>query len=270
MNKLQKYAGWAILSGVGAAGILNTVLVVASGMGRLSFGNSLPALLGFLLLGIGLKKLLDPDAPLIKNSKLRKLVFAGMGISFLWFSGILLTICCFWAQDYGETPEWMLIPGAGLRGDQLSLTLMARLDTAVDYWQQHPEVRIVVSGGQGSDELISEAEAMYRYLEQSGVPSNRIYQENASTSTLENIAFSKALMNRVGRNPSKPLVIVSNRYHLFRAIGVAEVQGIKAFGVSAPTPGSVLMASYMRETLAVSKFILLKKQLAREGFEMDH
>ncbi len=248
---------WAALSGVGIAGILNTILIIASGLGRFNLGNALPALLGGLLLGIGVKKLMRPDRPVFSNSKVRLFFSGTLALAGVWFVVVLLLIGYGWPRTDGETAEWMLVPGAGLRGDQLSLTLMERLDTAAAYWRQHPDVKIMVSGGQGPDELISEAEAMYRYLEQMGIPSTRIHQENQSTSTWENIAFSKTAMDQAGRDSLRPLVIASSRYHLFRAIGIAEAQGVQAVGIPAAVPGSVFIGSYMRETLAVTKFLIL-------------
>jgi len=250
---------WAVLTGVGAAGIFNTLLVVASGMGRLNLGNALPAIAGSLLLGIGVRKLLFPGVPLFSNPMIY-LVFKGiLSLVALWIIVVLLFIAYAWPAAGSASAQWMVVLGAGLRGDQLSLTLMARLDAAAAYWRQHPEIKIVVSGGQGPHELISEAEAMYLYLEQAGVPRAQLYQENRSTSTWENIAFSKAVIAKAGHDPSKPLVIVSNRYHLFRAVRIARAQSIEAVGVPAATPGSVFLGSYMREILAVTKFMIYKQ-----------
>lgn len=260
MKLSLKILAWAAVSGVGIAGILNTFLVVASGMGRLNLGNVLPALLGAFLLGIGVRKMLAPELPLFANP-LILLAFKGLfALGGLWIIAVLVLISFCWPPAGSQSAEWLVVLGAGLRGDQLSLTLMERLDTAAAYWRKNPGVKIVVSGGQGPHELISEAEAMYRYLEQLGVPSSQLYQENRSTSTWENIAFSKTIMDKAGWEPSKPLVIVSNRYHLFRAVRIAKAQGIPAVGVPASTPGSVFVGSYMRETLAVTKFLLFKQK----------
>lgn len=254
---------WAALSGVGLAGILNSIVVIASGMGRFNLSNSLPALLGSVLMGIGIRKLLGPDTPLFPNPIILLFFKSFLGIAGIWVSAVLLLIAFSWPSAGIGSAEWMLVLGAGLRGDQLSLTLMERLDTAAAYWRQHPEVKIVVSGGQGPHELISEAEAMYLYLEQAGVPRSQLYQEDKSTNTWENIGLSKTIFDKAGRDQSKPLVIVSNRYHLFRAVRIARAQGITAVGVPAPTPGGVLIASYMRETLAVTKF-MIKQQMEKE------
>lgn len=251
--------GWAVLSGIGIAGILNTVMIIASGLGRFSLGNTLPAILGAVLMGIGIKKLLGPEIPLFSNPIILHIFQGILGIAGIWVAVLLLLICFCWPSARADFPEWMLVLGAGLRGDQLSLTLRERLDTAAAYWRLHPEMKIIVSGGQGPHELISEAEAMYRYMEQVGIPRSQLYQEDKSTSTWENVEFSKVIMNKAGRDSLKPLVIVSNRYHLFRAIEIAKSQGIEAVGVPAATPGSVFIGSYMREILAVTKFLMRRQ-----------
>lgn len=259
MKNLLKTAGWAMLSGLGAAGILNTTLIIASGLGRFSFGNCLPAMLGAALLTIGLMKLWKPKAPLFSNPKLNRLVKALVSMGCAWIVLVLCLIGFAWPRAGEGAAEWMIVPGAGLRGDQLSLTLMARLDTALSYWDEHPNVKIIVSGGRGKDELLSEAEAMAGYLENRGVPAAQVYQERSSTSTRENIVFSKRVMEQVGRDPAKSTVIVSNRYHLYRAVGLAGISGIDAEGLPAPTPKSVFVGSYMREILAVTKFFILRR-----------
>lgn len=250
---------WAVLAGIGAAGILNSLLVVASGIGRLNLGSALPALAGALLMGIGIKKLLYPALPLFPHP-LVQLAFKGLlGASVVWILVVLLLITFGWPSAGKASADWMLVLGAGLRGDQLSLTLRERLDTAADYWRQHPDMKIVVSGGQGPHELISEAQAMYLYLEQKGVPASQLYREDRSTSTWENVALSRKIIARAGHDPLKPVVIVSNRYHLFRAVLTARAQGIDAVGIAAPTPPSVLAGSYLREILAVTKFMIIRK-----------
>lgn len=256
-NRLRS-AGWAALSGLGAAGILNTVLVIVSGMGRFSFGNCLPAMLGAVLMAVGVKKLWKPGAPLFTNHRLNKLFKGLLMAGCAWIVLVLCLIGFAWPRAGDTSAEWMIVPGAGLRGDQLSLTLMARLDTALSYWKEHPEVKIVVSGGQGKDELVSEAEAMAGYLENRGIPEGQVYQEKSSTSTRENMVFSKRVMEQAGRDPAKPVLIVSNRYHLYRAAGLARRAGADAVALPAPTPKSVLIGSYMREILAVTKFIMLR------------
>lgn len=115
-----------------------------------------------------------------------------------------------------EEVDYMIVLGDGLRGEDVSPTLKARLDQAIAYYNLHPKTMIIVSGGQGPDEVISEAEAMRRYLEEMGILRESIIKEDRSTTTLENIAFSKEiLMTR--EEMVESVLIVTHDYHLFRA-----------------------------------------------------
>jgi uncharacterized SAM-binding protein YcdF (DUF218 family) len=149
------------------------------------------------------------------------------------------------AHSDPDTPvDCVLVLGAGLHGETPSAALAARLETAADYLRRHPEVPVIVSGGQGPGESISEAEAMHRYLVRRGVETERIRREGASTSTEENIRFSAALL------PAGPLrvAVVSNEFHLYRARLLARRQGWIPVAVSAPTPYLYLkIAGFIRE-----------------------
>ena len=109
----------------------------------------------------------------------------------------------------------MIVLGCAVRGERVSLTLARRLDAALSYLEQNPEACVVVSGGQGAGEHISEAEAMHRYLTERGIAESRILLEDKSMSTLENFRFSKALIDEA-IGPDAKLVFVTTRFHVFR------------------------------------------------------
>jgi uncharacterized SAM-binding protein YcdF (DUF218 family) len=145
----------------------------------------------------------------------------------------------------------MIILGAKLNGDQLSLSLINRMDVALIYLQDNPSTQVIVSGGQGSDELISEAEAMKNYLIKNKIPAARIQLEAHSTTTYENIRFSKKMLQ------GQQIVLVSNDFHLLRAKMIANRQGINVDTLSAPTPKSVRIQLLIREYFALIKSFLL-------------
>lgn len=131
-----------------------------------------------------------------------------------------------------EEVDYMIVLGAGLRGEDVSPTLKARLDQAIAYYNLHPKTMIIVSGGQGPDEVISEAEAMRRYLEEMGILRESIIKEDRSTTTLENIAFSKEiLMTR--EETVESVLIITHDYHLFRAQMLAYFMDLESIGLSA-------------------------------------
>lgn len=131
-----------------------------------------------------------------------------------------------------EEVDYMIVLGAGLRGEDVSPTLKARLDQAIAYYKLHPKTMIIVSGGQGPDEVISEAEAMRRYLEEMGIPGESIIKEDHSTTTLENIAFSKEIL-RKREEAVESILIVTHDYHLLRAQMLAYFMDLESIGLSA-------------------------------------
>jgi uncharacterized SAM-binding protein YcdF (DUF218 family) len=103
-----------------------------------------------------------------------------------------------------EDIDFIIILGAGLDGDQISRTLKQRLDKSVDVIKHNKDTRVIVSGGQGEGELISEAEAMGEYLINLHIPYKRLIFENKSTTTKENLSYSKGLIDDLGiENPQR-------------------------------------------------------------------
>ncbi|RUT28012.1 YdcF family protein [Paenibacillus zeisoli] len=159
--------------------------------------------------------------------------------------------------DDSAVPDvnYVVILGSGLKGTQLSLTLKQRLDASLPYVNQHPKIPIVVSGGQGPGEAITEAVAMKKYLISRGIAEDRIKLENKSTSTKENLIFSKTLM-QTSRNSQPAIMIVTSDYHMFRAKYIAGTLGYEAYGVSAESPLYLKPINMIREYLAVIKALL--------------
>ena len=152
------------------------------------------------------------------------------------------------------TKEYIIILGAKVKpGGVLSLSLKNRMDTAIPYLVQHPQVKVIVSGGQGADEEQTEASAMYDYLVSAGIGESRILVEDRSTSTYQNLAFSKEILPADVRE----LTIVSNDFHLRRATYLANTLGFEVDVIAAPTPKSVKLKSEIRERLALLKTFVM-------------
>lgn len=156
-----------------------------------------------------------------------------------------------------EKPEsdakYVIVLGAGVYGETPSITLEHRLEGAVRYLNDNPEAKAVVSGGQGEGEDISEAECMRRYLIAHGIAAERILMENRSTSTKENLAFSKAVIQADGGDASS-VAIVSSGYHLYRAKQTASLLGMNATGAAGSDGYPIyVFGMYLREALAVAK-----------------
>ena len=129
----------------------------------------------------------------------------------------------------------MVVLGAKVRSDGPSVSLWDRIYGARDYLQAHEDVIAVVSGGQGPDEPMTEARAMYEALVDLGIPPERIWLEERATSTWENITFSLDLIEQTtGARPEK-IGVLSSEYHLFRASLLAKKCGVEFVGIPAET-----------------------------------
>lgn len=121
--------------------------------------------------------------------------------------------------------DYLIVLGAGVNGQRPSHTLELRLERALAYLEEHPDTRVVVSGGQGSSERISEAESMYLWLEESGVDPSRILLEGQSTTTAENMQYSFPLIQADSSSPELSVGIVTSNFHIFRSLRLAARAG---------------------------------------------
>ena len=178
------------------------------------------------------------------------LIFLAVCIAgFVVLQGLIMS----GSQYDGATADVIVVLGAGIYGEIPSRILTSRLDAAIEYQKTHGDVMIVVSGGQGKGESITEAEAMSRYLVRRGVNESSILKEERSTNTRENLAFSIALMAEHGLEPEETSVsVVTNEFHLYRAKRVAARLEVDAGGIPAKTPSSTSRVIYQcREAVAV-------------------
>ncbi|PID02282.1 vancomycin resistance protein [Sporosarcina sp. P2] len=150
--------------------------------------------------------------------------------------------------------DYAIILGAKVNGEVPSLSLRYRLESAVEYATQFPHVQLVLAGGQGKDEDISEAEAMYRFLQQHGIAKERLVMEDQSTSTNENLQFSQNIIPEVAG-----VTIISSDYHLARARFLARQIGWESDVVAAKTPESIKAKVLIRERLALLKTWLFRR-----------
>lgn len=182
-----------------------------------------------------------------------KLLLLGSGLGLLLLGSLTLVFCWKVCSALKAAPEaecpTVIVLGCQVRGTRPSLLLAYRIQTAGDYLDAHPQAVAVLSGGQGWDEGISEAECMYRELTRRGIDPARLYREDQSTSTWENLAFSRALMDREGLRG--PAAVVSNDFHVYRAVQMAEDQGLEARGLAAPCSWYSRPTYILREALAL-------------------
>ncbi|MEV6711133.1 YdcF family protein [Lentzea sp. NPDC051208] len=173
-------------------------------------------------------------------------------VAFLFVSLLLYSVI------YGRTGrrhgfDGIVVLGAGLIGDRVPRLLASRLDRALRLYHRDREAGrspvIVVSGGQGSDEQVSEAFAMSRYLLERGVPEDDVVLEDQATTTEENLRYSKALLAERGLNGR--VVAVTNNYHVFRTAVLSRKQGLRLQVIGAPTAWYFVPSAFLREFVAL-------------------
>ncbi len=151
-------------------------------------------------------------------------------------------------------PVTIVVLGCQINGETPSLMLKRRLDTAYNYLAEFDDVNVIVSGGQGSDEVTSEADVMKKYLLNKGIAENRIFMEDKSTNTLENIKFSKEIIENRGLEAD--IAIVTDGFHQLRGDIFAKRQGLKSYNISAKTEDWLLPTYWIREIFGVAYYLI--------------
>jgi len=213
---------------------------------------------------------------------------SGLGNTFLLFLGVFVALCVYtyffetlrkwrwlnyliiisvvlyvglgaFAVIYGRhdtatfEEELVIVLGSGIRDGEPSSSLRYRLEAAVEYHMRNPYATVVVSGGVGGREILSEAEVMARFLIANGVPSDLIVLEGNSHSTYQNMRLSKGLIEG---NPS--VVVITNDFHIYRGTRFARIVGFDEItSFHAPTPLYAVAGSVVREVAAIVKLWVL-------------
>ena len=183
----------------------------------------------------------------------------------VYFGGVsVLLVFVMFLLSYGLSDnvsgreDAIIVLGSGIRGELLTQGLKNRLDAAVECYEENEDLLIVVSGGQGPQEDITEALAMERYLLARGVPQESIIKEEQATSTYENFIYSKKILDeKLGDGYTA--AFVSNEYHIYRASSLARIAGFDTVThTHSSTMWYTLVPSTLRETLAVVKLWVFK------------
>ena len=169
--------------------------------------------------------------------------------SFLFVEGLIIRQM---VQPVTEKLDYIIVLGAQVHKDVPSVVLKYRLDTAIEYLNDNPDTICIVSGGQGKNEPYAESEGMRKYLIENGIEKDRIIEENRSKTTEENLKFSRQFLKE-----RSSVGIITNDFHMFRALQTAKKQGLdRACGIAAPSTKFYLPNNMFREYLAEIKFLL--------------
>jgi uncharacterized SAM-binding protein YcdF (DUF218 family) len=180
-----------------------------------------------------------------------------------WIVCLFIVIFAFSLAIYGKTTDAdytedvVIVLGAGLRtNDSVSPHLYWRLISASEYFNENPDAVLIVCGGLGARQTITEAEAMARFLIDNGVPETSIIKEEQSTSTYENLTFAKEILD--GYFPEGfRAVLITNDFHIYRAVRLSRQVGMPVSRKGAVTPSLTLLVNYLREIIAVMNMWIL-------------
>ncbi len=202
-----------------------------------------------LLMGIFTPKLFN------SGKKWVRYIFRAVLIIYAVLVAYAVTLSAFMIANMNDAPEkdgsrTVIVLGCQVRRDGPSLMLSRRIDAAYEFLSEDEKADCIVSGGKGDNEHISEAEAMYEVLVNDGIAQSRITKEDKSSSTYENLLFSKQILEDNG----KPLriAIVTDGFHQWRARLQAESLGYDVKCVSAATPWYLIPVYWVREWFALS------------------
>ena len=269
--------------------LINTIVVVRNN------GFSLTSMLPFLMAGFLVLLIASPTIVNYFDPDVRHIIVFVLGLftlEGLWFSFTFMALL-FYSWVYRLLPrrrqyDYIIIHGAGLDGPRPTPLLAGRIDKALELWnKQHQHGKFVVSGGQGADEIVSEAQAMRDYLLEKGVPADAILMEDKSTTTWENLKNSLAIINAdratdVGATSAAAVAsrdvttaasdastsdasgtvtssgdfttaVVTSDFHVFRCAEYAHNLGIKADGIGSHTKGWYWPTAFIREFIAITK-----------------
>ena len=269
--------------------LINTIVVVRNN------GFSLTSMLPFLMAGFLVLLIASPTIVNYFDPDVRHIIVFVLGLftlEGLWFSFTFMALL-FYSWVYRLLPrrrqyDYIIIHGAGLDGPRPTPLLAGRIDKALELWnKQHQHGKFVVSGGQGADEIVSEAQAMRDYLLDKGVPAEAILMEDKSTTTWENLRYSLAIINAdratdvdvtsaatvasrdvttaasdastsdvsgtATSSSGFTTAVVTSDFHVFRCAEYAHNLGIKADGIGSHTKGWYWPTAFIREFIAITK-----------------
>lgn len=229
---------------------LSTAYLIFNGRQMMTFEGRRLANLLSLFYGLGILILMGlhflPRLALLRHF-LAAADFLLVYVTFLYLSYVLYS---FWSGLFPvrREPDYIIILGSGLFGDKVPPLLAQRLDKGLQIYEKFSRrPRIIVSGGQGPDELVSEAQAMAAYLTEKGVPAAAILLEDQSRTTFENLSLSKKLMTQ----KASYSLVVTNSFHALRAGVYMRRIGIKGRSIGSPTALYFLPSAWIRETVGL-------------------
>jgi uncharacterized SAM-binding protein YcdF (DUF218 family) len=218
--------------------------------------NSLTLLVAIGILLFMLLPIINPAS--LFSSHLQP-IFAGISlITFYFFIHLSNFLSAYFLYQFNRpkyNQDFIIVLGSGLINDKVPPLLASRIQKAIDFYHRQAAVStpptIILSGGQGADENLPEAEAMQRYAIEKGIPIEHTLQENRSVNTYQNMLFSKQIMDDIKQGEAYNSIFTTNNFHLFRAGIYARLAGLNSQGIGAKTAFYYWPNAMIREYVAI-------------------
>ena len=180
----------------------------------------------------------------------------GLGITVLIIALLASGFMLLGVPNRSPSPDsTAVILGSGVYSDgKPSDVMQERIDAAIPILKQYPDIPVIVSGSQLGNAPMSEAESMKQALIEAGIDASRIYCEDQSKKTRQNLKYSAALIEQMGF--SKNIILITSRFHVARACVFAKRNGLTPAPVGARTPWWALPCYWIREVYAVIEMVL--------------
>jgi len=227
--------------------------ILFSIISNFNIGNLMVLITGlfFILFGTLWDKL--PKNKIIKSLKF--IVYAGF---IFLFSTMLFIFISSKTNSVDFTEDAVIVLGTAVHGERPSTPLILRLEKCIEYTKKNPKAIIIVSGGQGTQENVTEAYAMKKYLTEKGINAEKIIEEDKATSTNENFKYSKIILDNYF-NKSYKVAYITNDFHSYRSYKLAKLNGLNALSYNTNTNITAILPSYMREVLTLIQLWIFKR-----------
>lgn len=212
----------------------------------------------FILSGVFLAKLTEFVSELVQSGKGRALIAA--------FLIILISFCAVFfatlsqvvkhSKYTADNESTVIVLGCQIRGSVPSRTLKSRTNAAADYLKKHPDAIAIATGGQGADEDLSEGQCIFNLMTENGISADRIYIEDKSTNTDQNVENAKKIIDANGF--STDVAVATSEYHQYRASMICKKNGLNAASIPSPSSKRAKPTFFTREVFAVWQQKLFK------------
>lgn len=216
---------------------------------KINLGNIFGIASGLLFAALGI--FMQNIKEFAENKSCGFLIYLLLALISVFYIIFIITLTNIIICQMNERPigDTVIVLGCRVKGSVPTKALLSRCNTAYNYLVENKKAVAVLSGGQGSDENISEAECMKQILVEKGIEASRLYIEYKSTSTYENLKFSYNIIEN--NSLSKQVIICTNEYHICRALMTAKNMGISATGLSAHSMRFFRVPAFTREVLGI-------------------